>query len=510
MKIFETRQIREIDEYTISHEPVSSADLMERAAWGCAAWIMDHIPQANALLVITGPGNNGGDGWAIARMLADHGYGNIRLYQLQISHILSADAETNRQRLISQNIVPVSEICDAADLPPVGQSDVVIDALFGSGLARPLEGLSAALVQHINASACRVVSIDIPSGLMGEDNTGNPESGIIKASDTLTFQFPKRSFFFAENAKFTGNWHVIPIGLHPGIIEEKQTRYFFLQLSDLAGILKKRERFSHKGTYGHALLIAGSHGMMGAAVLGARACLRSGAGLVTAHIPQQGYPVMQITVPEAICQIDDSAACFTACTIHDTHTAVGVGPGIGMEADTVKAFSALLDTVKKPIVIDADALNILAAHPHLLTMVPQFSILTPHPREFDRIAGVSEEAYSRHLRAMNLANEKKLIIVLKGAYTAVLLPDGRCFFNSTGNPGMATGGSGDVLTGVILALLTQGYHPDEAALLGTYVHGLAGDLAAGEVGQQALIASDIIDNLGKAFLKIENYVPEHL
>ena len=508
MKIFETKQIREIDEYTIRNEPVSSDGLMERAAMGCAAWILENISRENSFLVFTGPGNNGGDGWAIARLLAERGYGNIRLYHLQISHILSSDAEVNRQRLISQNKVPVSEISDASAFPDILKKDVVIDALFGSGVSRPLEGLSAALVQHINAAECRVVSIDIPSGLMGENNSGNPEAGIIKASETLTFQFPKRSFFFAENRKYTGNWHIIPIGLHPGIIAEMQTGYYYLIHSDLVKIFKKRSRFSHKGTYGHALLIAGSYGMTGAAILAARACLRSGAGLVTSHIPLSGYPIMQVAVPEVICRIDKSPHYFTGCSVDENYTSVGIGPGIGTAPETVAAFASLLETISQPLVVDADALNILAGHPELHALLPENTILTPHPKEFDRIAGESTNGFNRNLRAGKLAVENKLFIVLKGAYTAVLLPDGRCFFNSTGNPGMATGGSGDVLTGIVLALLSQGYQPADAALLGTYIHGLAGDLAANENGQQAMIASDIIDNLGKAFLKFENYDPE--
>jgi hydroxyethylthiazole kinase-like uncharacterized protein yjeF len=508
MKIFETRQIREIDEYTIRNEPVSSDGLMERAAMGCAAWILDNIARENSFLVFTGPGNNGGDGWAIARLLADQGYGNIKLYHLQISRIISSDSEMNRQRLISQNKVRVSEISDASAFPHILKTDVVIDAIFGSGISRPLEGLPASLVQHINAAECRVVSIDIPSGLMGETNSGNPETGIIKASETLTFQFPKRSFFYAENRKYTGNWHIIPIGLHPGIIDEMQTGFYYLTQADLIKNFKKRNRFSHKGNYGHALLIAGSYGMTGAAILSARACLRSGAGLVTSHIPQSGYSIMQTAVPEVMCSIDKSPHYFTGCSVDKRYTSLGIGPGMGTAPETVAALASLLETTSQPMVLDADALNILAGHPELLARVPENTILTPHPGEFDRITGESTNGFNRNLRASELAVKNKLVIILKGAYTAVLLPDGRCFFNSTGNPGMATGGSGDVLTGIVLALLSQGYLPADAALLGTFIHGLAGDLAASENGQQAMIASDIIDNLGKAFLKFENYDPE--
>ena len=505
MKIFETGQIKAIDAYTIINEPIASIDLMERAARACASWIIKNLTSETPILVFTGPGNNGGDGWAIARVLADQGFGKIRLYHLQFSHIIAADAEINRKRLIIQGKVPIFDIRSASDFPAFDKQGVIIDALFGSGLSRPLEGLSASLVKYINTSGCSVLSIDIPSGLLGEDNTGNPEQGIIKATVTLTFQFPKRSFLYADNELYTGRWHVIPIGLHNGIIAEKQTSFYYTTFEDVFGKLKKRRLFSHKGTYGHALLIAGSYGMMGAAILAARACIRSGTGLITTHIPLAGYPIIQASVPESIFSVDSAEMHFANCPPVEKYSAIGAGPGIGVNAETASALESLIRSCRIPMVLDADALNILAGHPDLFGILPENTIITPHPGEFDRLAGESDNAYERNQQQIKLAKKHKLIIILKGAYSSVALPNGSCFFNSTGNPGMATAGCGDVLTGMVLSLLAQGYPPDEAAIFGTFIHGLAGDLAASETGQQAMIASDVINNIGKAFSKLENH-----
>jgi len=504
MKVFETGQIREIDEYTIRQEPVASVDLMERAAMGCVGWLSSHLQPTDNIKVFSGPGNNGGDGWAIARLMADRGYDHIRLYLLQISRIISADSVINRKRLEEQNKVPIFEISSEADFPYISGEDVVIDALFGSGLSRPLEGLSASLVNHINGSGAGVVAIDIPSGMNG-NGTGQDTGSIIKATDTLSFEFPKRSFFYAENEKYTGDWYIIPIGLHRDIIREKYTPFHYLTLENVISMHRKRPRFSHKGTYGHALLVAGSYGMLGAAILAARACLRSGVGLLTTHIPGAGYPILQEAVPESIFELDSSDSVFSKLKVKKGYSAAGVGPGIGMAPATAKAVESMIGNADFPLVLDADALNILAASPDLFGSLPANAILTPHPGEFDRLAGSSPNGQKRNELQIEFARRHQVIVVLKGAFTSVAMPDGTCYFNSTGNPGMATAGSGDVLTGIILSLLAQGYSPSDAALTGTWVHGLAGDLAAAKTGQKALIASDIIDNLGTAFLKIENY-----
>jgi NAD(P)H-hydrate epimerase len=504
MKIFDTKDIREIDAYTIGHEPVSSVNLMERAASGCAAWIAENIAAGVTIKIFTGPGNNGGDGWAIARILVDKGFHQVELFHLQISQIISQDAEINRERLISQGKTSIHYIRAAHDFPMLHPSDIVVDALFGSGLTRTLEGLPANLVKHINQSGCRVISIDIPSGLFGEDNTDNPEHGTIHASDTLTFQFPKRSFFFAENEKHTGKWHIIPIGLHPDILEEKQTAYYYASTDLLINKLKRRKVFSHKGTYGHALLVAGSYGMLGAAILAARSCLRTGVGLLTTHVPRLGYPIVQTAVPESIFSIDPNDSCFAQSISTASFTAVAVGPGIGTSVETASAVEKMLKQCNKPLLLDADALNILSTHPQMIGLLPENTIITPHPGEFDRLAGVSASGFKRNQLQISFSKKHKIIVILKGAYSSITLPDGSCYYNSTGNPGMATAGSGDVLTGMVLSLLAQGYPSDEAALLGTYIHGYSGDLAAVDISEQSMIASDIIDHIGNAFNKIQS------
>jgi NAD(P)H-hydrate epimerase len=505
MKVFDTRQIREIDEFTIRHEPVSSTELMERAAVGCVTWISGHVPPRASIRIFAGPGNNGGDGWAIARLLADQHYQHIEVYLLQISGILSADSQYNRGKLIDQGLVPVKEISTEADFPVLGQEDIIIDALYGSGLSRPLEGLPLQLVKHINASNGRVVAIDIPSGLLGEDNHGIPEEGIIRAAVTLSFEFPKRAFFYAENEKYTGRWYIIPIGLHPEIIRNSPANFYYLTFEDVQGFVKTRNRFTHKGTYGHALLIAGQYGMTGAAILSAKACLRSGVGLLTTHVPSGCYPIVQGAVPESIFSLDASDAVFSFLPALGGFAAVGAGPGMGKSPTTAKAFQSLLENCKVPLVLDADALNLLASQPEWIGLLPANTILTPHPGEFDRLAGASPDGLTRNKRQIEFAVKHHLILLLKGANTAIALPDGRCYFNSTGNPGMATAGSGDVLTGVILSLLAQGYSPEEAALAGCYVHGLAGDMAMQQFGQHALIASDIVAFLNTAFKKFEDH-----
>ncbi len=505
MKIFDTRDIREIDLYTISHEPVSSVDLMERAAHGCASWIAQNLPAEKHLVVFAGPGNNGGDGWAIARMLSNQSGYSIRLFHLHMGTGISPDSEINRQRLISQANVSITEIAKEDDFPALSPGELVIDSLFGSGLSRPLTGLAASLIKHINVCGCKVISVDMPSGLMGEDNTENDLQCIIKANFTLSFEFPKRSFFYADNEQFTGKWIIIPIALHQRIIEEKKTDFYYITKADIAGKIRKRDTFSHKGTYGHALLLSGQYGMMGAAILAARSCLRTGVGLLTTHVPKLGYQVMQPAVPESIFSIDPSEERIGTCPPLDKYTAVGAGPGIGTKADTVSAIEKLLRKSGKPLVLDADALNILAQKPVLLDIIPENTVLTPHPGEFDRLAGKSANAFLRNKTQIEFSKKFKVIVLLKGAYTSVTLPDGTCFFNSTGNAGMATAGCGDVLTGMILSLLAQGYAPDEAAIIGAYVHGLAGDLSAAERGQHALIASDVVNHIGNAFKIIENY-----
>jgi hydroxyethylthiazole kinase-like uncharacterized protein yjeF len=394
-----------------------------------------------------------------------------------------------------------TEIGKSGDLLIKDPSAVIVDAIFGSGLKRVVSGLAADVIAYVNSLPNLRIAIDMPSGLFGEDNRGNHPEAILKADYTLALQSPSLSFFFAENQEFTGVWEVLPIGLHPEIMEREETPYRYLLARYLAPRIRARNKFDHKGSFGHALLIAGCYGMMGAAVLASKACLRGGIGLLTCHVPRMGYKILQTAAPEALISLDPSDIIFTTAPELAVFSAVGVGPGLGCKTNSGSGLRELIEKVKVPLVIDADALNLLSANPDWIRLLPENTILTPHPKEFDRLLGQPGplSGYDRHLRQIEFAREHRLIVVLKGAHSSIAFPDGSCWFNTTGNPGMATGGSGDVLTGIILSLLGQGYTPGDAALIGVYLHGLAGDIAAGAASEESLIAGDIIDSLGHAF-----------
>lgn len=502
MKLFTCQQISEIDRLTIKLEPISSIDLMERASIAAADWIALNMSIDHPVFIFAGPGNNGGDAMAIARMLASMNF-DCTVFLASFGRELKGDPATNWNRLEEQNLVSLIKIDSENEIPQIPVEAVVIDGLFGSGLNKPLSGLAKEIVRGINQSGATVISIDMPSGLFGEDNSQNDLSGVIKASHTLTFQFPKISFFFPENAEKLGDWEVLPIGLHPEAILKTESKYFRLTKTYLSGTINKRAKFSHKGTYGHALMIAGSYGKMGAAVLSSKACLRAGVGLLTTHIPHSGYQILQNSVPEAMTSIDPSETIFSSLPDLSRYNAVGIGPGLDTQSETKRAFYKLLQAKQKKMVIDADALNILAENKEWFSLLPENSILTPHPKEFERLVGPSINSHDQLQKQIQFSMRYKLIVICKGAYTCITVPDGSVFFNSTGNPGMATGGSGDVLTGILLGLLAQNYSPEETALIGVYIHGLAGDLAAAELGQHALIAGDIINRLGSAFLQLE-------
>jgi len=500
MKIFESSQVRDIDAYTIEHEPVPSIDLMERAAVRLAGWHVRHFHTNRKVVIFAGPGNNGGDALALARLLAERRF-RVECYLL-VFGTLSADCAINRERLLAQGKVKLMELKESDALPDIGAGDVVVDGIFGSGLSRMVKGFPLAVIRHINRFAGKVVAVDIPSGLFGEDNTGNNYEGVVRADVTLTFQFPFLSFFFDSNESFVGSWRVHDIRLHPDAIRDHETPYQTLEKGMIGPLLPVRKCFAHKGTFGHALLIAGSYGMMGAALLAGEACLRAGTGLVTLHIPRFGYNIVQTAFPEAIVSMDQSDILFSAPPDLSPYSAIGIGPGLGSKSNTGKGLITVLETAGIPLVIDADAINLLAAHPEWIGLLPEGTILTPHPKEFDRLAGASKNSFRRHLKQREFASEHGVYVVLKGAYTGIAAPDGRYWFNTTGNPGMATGGSGDVLTGLLTGLLAQGLPPLDAALAGVYLHGLAGDLALHGSSQEALVAGDITKHLGEAFKEI--------
>lgn len=505
MKIFTATQIRELDRFTIEHEPIKSVDLMERAARALTWTISETWSNEVPFVVFAGPGNNGGDALAVARMLAEKGY-KLSVYLFNISNKLSEDCAINRQRIVDGNrIKSFTEVKDEFDPPRLEKGTVIIDGLFGSGLNKPLAGGFASLVRYINKSQAEVVSIDMPSGLMAEDNTYNIGTNIIQADLTLTLQHKKLAFLFAENQQFIGKLKVLDIRLSKEGEEILWTRYSIAEENDIRKLLLKRNEFAHKGEMGHALLLAGCHGMAGAAILAARACLRAGSGKVTVRTARRNNDIMQISVPEAIVSADKEDHHISEALPMEDYDAVGIGPGIGTNEHTAIAIITQIRRSQVPIVLDADALNILASHRAWLQQLPPGVIMTPHPKEMERMAGNRfSNSYERLCKAQDMAEQLKAYILLKGKYTALCTPDGNIIFNSTGNAGMATSGSGDVLTGIITGLLARGYQKGDACLLGMYLHGLAGDLAARELGEESLVASDIIAFLPKAFNRLND------
>ena len=501
IRIFPASKVKEIDSYTVDHEPVSADRLMERAALRCSQWLLENCADHQSFRIFAGPGNNGGDGLVIARHLAEKRK-KVKVYTVGHEGTVSDLVQLNKQRLKEQGLAVIYDIKSKNDFPDVRDDDVVIDALFGSGISRPLQGINAELIQYLNRSRAYKVTIDIPSGLFGEYNSSNDRLSVFKADATLTFEFPFLSFMLSDNAAYTGDLHILPIGLHPEAIRQSGTDFFLLEEQDV--LIRKRRKFSHKGTFGHGLLIAGSYGMMGAAVLAARACLRSGIGLLTTHVPKDGYEIMQTAVPESIVSIDKSKKHFTSLPELKKYSAIAIGCGIGQGKHTRAAFHKLLDKVKRPCVIDADALNILSNDKKLLKDLPDNTILTPHPGEFDRLFGKSDSAWERLMKQKAAAEKYKITIILKGAYTSIAVADGRVFFNPTGNPGMATGGSGDILTGMILSFLSQGYDTLQSAINAVYLHGLAGDMAALKTSEESLIATDLADELINAIKKMKH------
>ncbi|MBO4664719.1 MAG: NAD(P)H-hydrate dehydratase [Bacteroidaceae bacterium] len=502
MKVYTAAQIREIDAYTIEHEPISSINLMERASIAVAKEIFERWGDSVSYKVFAGPGNNGGDALAVSRLLAKSGC-RVSVYLFNTKGNLSPDCQTNKIRLRESRNVNFVEVTSSFAPPVLKSEDVVIDGLFGTGVNRPLSGGFAGVVKYINSSDATIVSIDVPSGLMCEDNEHNVADHIVKADYTFTFQYPKLAFFFPENEQFVGKWSVLDIKLMDPQTEEFATPYSVTEEAIAVPMLRKRSRFAHKGTAGNAVLVAGKKGMVGAGILASRACLRSGVGKVTVRTQECNVLPLQIAVPEAVLSIESDEACFSHSFPMQGFDAIAIGPGIGKEPSTAQA---MIEQVKLaanvPVVLDADAINILGEHRGWILQLPKECILTPHKKELFGLIGTSVNTYDQLCKTRELCSRQQIYIVIKGAFSAVVCPDGSVCFNPTGNQGMATAGSGDVLTGVILALLAQGYDADSAVKLGVYLHGLAGDVASETRGYEGLIASDIVESLPEAFLRL--------
>lgn len=501
MKILSATQIREADAYTIQQEGIASVDLMERAANACVDWIKQNISADKRLVIFTGTGNNGGDGIAIARLIYQCGY-NVFVYVIGEKGKGSKDFLINVSRL-GKLPISINYVQTLNDLKPINSKDIIIDAIFGTGLNKAVEGIFADVIQFINQSGCKIISIDIPSGLFCDTGDIAALNAVVNATYTLTLQLPKLSFLFPETGKYCGQFYVLDIGLNKEFIQSQNSIFFYITDDEIKGNFNfHRNKFSHKGTYGHALIIAGSYGKAGAAILSAKAALRSGCGLVSIHTAKNNVSSIHAAFPEAMVSIDTTDEHISELPDLKLYDAIGIGPGIGMHDNTMQALKKLIQTVNSPLVLDADAINILAENKTWLSFLPQGSILTPHPKEFERLAGKCNDSFERLQKARELSIKTNTIFVLKGAHTAIVSPSGKVYFNSTGNPGMATAGSGDVLTGVITSLLAQGLNSFEAALLGVYLHGKAGDISAKEFSQQSLIAGDIIESLCSVFIRI--------
>lgn len=502
MKIINSQGIHQIDTATCETQNISSIDLMERAANAVVCEIISRFLPSQRIVVIAGPGNNGGDALAVARMLIEQGYRRVEIFLFNVTGKLSHDCNEEYKQLIAMDGIDFTEITHAFNPPYLGKNDVVVDGLFGAGLNQPLQGGFVAVARYVNESGAYVISIDLPSGLFGEWNSHINLRDVVHANLTLAFQLPRLSFFFSENHQVLGEWKLLDIDLDEAKIKATPTNYYVIDNKNIAPLLHKRLPFTGKRDYGSALFFAGSTGMTGAAVLSARAALKSGAGLATVHSAKRSINIIQTAVPEAMFEPDKMEHFIADMTIHHNHQAVGVGPGIGTQDQTINALESLLQNCSAPLVLDADALNCISLRPALLSIIPPKTIITPHIGEFDRLFGEHKYSEERLKTAIEMSRKYNIIIVLKGHYTAVVRPTGRVYFNSTGNPGMATAGAGDVLTGIITSFLAQGYNPEYAASIGVYVHGLAGDLAANELGEFGLTASDIADRTGRAIHSI--------
>jgi len=506
IRILTTKQIKALDAYTIQHEPIPSIELMERACRAFVSWFVQRIDATKKAGIVCGTGNNGGDGLGIARLLSDWGY-MVTVWIVRGPVPESEDFKMNLERLKKINAdsskpkLQIIDIHSDPDKELFKYIDVIIDAIFGSGLSRQVEGIYARTIQLINEADVPRIAIDMPSGLSADQ----PSSGdIIRAHYTVSFQLPKLAFFLPQSYPFTGEWITVDIGLNRDFIREAGSTNYLVTQKDARKILRKRLKFDHKGVYGHALMIAGSFGKMGAALLASRAALRSGVGLLSVHIPKCGYEILQTALPEAMVNVDTHDNFFTDFPHLENFNVIGIGPGLGQHPETVTALAELMRNFKKPMVIDADALNILGANQELLKLIPENSVLTPHPKEFERIVGKWVNDFERLEKQKALASRLRCVVILKGAYTSIATAEGKIFFNPTGNPGMAKGGSGDVLTGILTGLLAQRYSAEQTAILGVYLHGFSGDLGAREKGEYGMIASDLVEFLPQSFKWVTN------
>ncbi|WP_430969031.1 NAD(P)H-hydrate dehydratase [Spongiimicrobium sp. 2-473A-2-J] len=499
MKIFSAKQIYEADKFTIENQQIESEALMERAAVQIFNWIHHRMQGAQVKIhLFCGIGNNGGDGIALARHLQEHGY-NIAVNVVNYSEKRSKDFLINLDRLKDRKIWP-SFLDSDCEFPEIGKDDIIVDAIFGIGLNRVPDPWVVNLMQHLNESQAFVLSIDVPSGLFMDKVPKDPQAAV-RSNYVLSFQAPKLIFFLPQTGSYSNQWEVLDIGLDPEYLMETETEYELMGKNQVLPWYLPREKFSHKGTYGHALIMGGSYGKIGAVILASRACLTSGSGLVTAHVPSCGYIPLQTALPEAMVITAAGEREVSSVDFDISPTAIGLGMGWGTSKNTGKALRGFLEQNRQPLVLDADALNLLSKYPDLLKKIGKQAVLTPHPKELERLLGTWKDDFDKLKKAKAFSAKYDCILVIKGSHTITVYRD-KGYINTTGNPGMATAGSGDVLTGIITALIAQGYPPLRAAIFGVYLHGRAGDIAVEQMGYQALTASDISHHIGKAYIDL--------
>jgi len=495
MKIFTVENIRSADLYTIQNEPISSVQLMERASSLCAEWIFSNCKHHTKFAIFCGNGNNGGDGFAVARMLYLKGFDlDVFINKEQLK--FSDDALINYKRLKDISGISVIDFHEISKYN-FDEKTVIIDALFGTGLSRNPEGIFKEVIEVLNSKSNPKISIDVPSGLF-TDQINDENSTIFKTDYTLTFQFWKKTFLHPETGSFTGKVIVLDINLSQEFIEKTSTDDFVIDGEVIQNIFKVRQDFAHKGTYGKSIIVGGSYGKIGAVVLATKSALKTGSGLTFVLAPNCGYEILQTSIPETMFMYGGEK--FINQIEEVENTVYGIGPGLGTEKETEKALLEFIENHQSPLVLDADALNIISKHKSYLKLIPKKSIITPHPKEFERLFGKTENSFERLDLAKTKAKELGIYIVLKDHHTQMVTPEGKVFYNITGNSGLAKGGSGDILTGIITSLLAQKYSEEEAAILGVWLHGKAADFAAEKYSKEAMQPTDVIDEIGNVFL----------
>lgn len=500
MKVFSAEQLHEADKITTEKHDITPLDLMERAGTQIFNWLHHRMQAAQVPVhIFCGIGNNGGDGLVLGRLLIEHGY-NVHVYIANFTDKRSKCFLVNYDRIKSITkrwpILMTSE----KDFPEIHADDVIIDAIFGIGLNRAPEGWVKSLIQYLNTQKAFRLSIDIPSGLHANKAIADPEA-VIMANHTLTFQAPKLAFFLPESGKYVPYFEAIDIGLDPEFLYTTEPLAQLISKPEAKQFYKQREKYTHKGSYGHVLIVGGSYGKIGAIVLATRAAYKAGAGLVTAYIPKCGYQILQTTVPEAMVITDTNDAIISDINLEFEPSAIAVGMGLGTKKESVAALKKLLSEATGPMVIDADALNCIASNPALKKLIPKNSILTPHPGELKRLVGVWTDDYDKLEKVKKFTAKHQIIVLIKGA-NSITVFENKLYINTSGNPGMATGGSGDVLSGMIAGLMAQGYDPLMATVFATYLHGSSGNLVAQQIGFEALMAGDIIEAIGAAYLSL--------